>query len=603
MSWLELDPEPPRVVSASPAAGATIDQTSHVPGRPVQRGGQPPGSGLAGPGGHRRGDLHRGARRGQVFPPARLVRPRDPHGHILDAGWPGRMGNTSSTSPGRTAWPISAAIPSPATTRGATMSFASRSRGPTAGCKGTRRTGTRSTRNLGSDTSQDLGVLFPNEVQAGVTLRRGPASNGGDPLAPVEEVYRFRVLRGQSYLFRLDGPNLPDGARIVLTDGAGNDVMIDSLGSGRTLFGHLDPGTYSIRVMGWTSGESAGVEYELRISAFESGDNPAPLLDGPAPAIRLRLDSPPDPVEPTPPGPRLRPLRLRPGLRLRPWTPRPVPSSPGGSLDPAPPGSSGTVVSTVTMGPASALASLGEGGGIVFTFPGGRIRPGGDQALLFARVPSSRASCSSWVAGRTVGSASAKVRPRPPPRPSSWSSRTRSLPSPRGCFNWSRWCSRASHPKWLATPPLPTRGPSLRSPRSWPWSMNRSSTWPRPWGGWSSRSWISRTGGRRPPPLRTTRPPRSRSPPRPARVWAPRAGPAGGAGDRDGGGSVGRRRSAPSPNGDGSPRWRPWAWSPSPTRAGDGAAGDRGALGDTGTRALEVAGRGRPAGRAVPRRS
>ena len=31
------------------------------------------------------------------------------------------------------------------------------------------------------------------------------------------------------------------------------------------------------------------------------------------------------------------------------------------------------------MGPASALASLGEGGGIVFTFPGGGIRSGGDR--------------------------------------------------------------------------------------------------------------------------------------------------------------------------------------------------------------------------------
>ena len=38
------------------------------------------------------------------------------------------------------------------------------------------------------------------------------------------------------------------------------------------------------------------------------------------------------------------------------------------------------------------------------------------------------------------------------------------------------------------------------------------------------------------------------------------------------------------PEGDGSPRWRPWAWSPSPARAGDGAARDGAARGETGRR-------------------
>ena len=89
-----------------------------------------------------------------------------------------------------------AAIPSKATIRGATMSSASR-HGPDRGLQGNPTDGYSIEVNPDVDPHQDLGILFVHEVEAGVTLRRGPASNGGDPLAPVEEVYRFRVLRGQ----------------------------------------------------------------------------------------------------------------------------------------------------------------------------------------------------------------------------------------------------------------------------------------------------------------------------------------------------------------------------------------------------------------------
>ena len=87
-----LDSEAPQVVSASPARGATLDQpptylvvqfSEEVTIRNLASKGAP---------GPRRGDLHQGSGRGQVFPPAHLVRPGDPHGDIPDAGWTGEWG-------------------------------------------------------------------------------------------------------------------------------------------------------------------------------------------------------------------------------------------------------------------------------------------------------------------------------------------------------------------------------------------------------------------------------------------------------------------------------------------------------------------------------
>ena len=129
-------------------------------------------------------------------------------------------------------------------------------------------------------TPQNLGVMFPRELQSNVVLQK-TASAG-----TFANAYRFRILQSQTYCFDLAGENLPDTARLTLTALNGDTVALLSP-SNRTLFGMLASGEYLIRVDG--SGESGSIEYQLKFKLVASEDNPPPLSLGTSPAIRYRI--------------------------------------------------------------------------------------------------------------------------------------------------------------------------------------------------------------------------------------------------------------------------------------------------------------------------
>ncbi len=175
-------------------------------------------------------------------------------------------------------------------------------------------------------SAQNLGVLFPQELQTGVVIQRV----AGSATADTADFYEFQVLQQRQYLLTLNGSGLPKNALPTLTDAAGNPVNGIPQGKGGGVQYSLNPGTYIVSVGGWTAAQAAAVQYKLGIVLLSSFDNPPPLTTGPAPAIRLQIA---DDTNPNPP----------PGGGAPPGTPPSSPGkTPGGVATPvAPPSSSG----------------------------------------------------------------------------------------------------------------------------------------------------------------------------------------------------------------------------------------------------------------------
>src|SRR5262249_55533787 len=116
-----------------------------------------------------------------------------------------------------------------------------------------------------SASPQDLGVLFPDELQAGLTVRRGPGSGAGAASAPTEDDYVIQILQNQYYSFMLSGDALPDGTRVTLTDATGQAVPLLSSPDGRDFFAPVTAGTYTAdrrpepAPRAWRPGASEGV--------------------------------------------------------------------------------------------------------------------------------------------------------------------------------------------------------------------------------------------------------------------------------------------------------------------------------------------------------
>ena len=132
-------------------------------------------------------------------------------------------------------------------------------------------------------TPQDLGVLFPHELQTGVTITRDTPG-----AADTADQYLVQVLQSQTYGISLAGADLPEGMRVTVSDLDGNEITFNSP-DGRALTGLLLPGEYVVSVNGWTAEQAATLAYELRLSLDGSGDNAPALTAGPGPAMRLRL--------------------------------------------------------------------------------------------------------------------------------------------------------------------------------------------------------------------------------------------------------------------------------------------------------------------------
>ncbi len=147
---------------------------------------------------------------------------------------------------------------------------------------------------------QDLGLFFAQELHAGVTAVRD--FTGATSAAPADsaDYYRFEVLQNRTYVFLLDGPDLPPGVGLSLFDAAGNPVPATIRDTGDGIQAQLAPGVYVVGVSLWDTGQAGAVAYRLRIGLGETGDNPPPLTVGPRPLSATSLVGVAPPAEPPP---------------------------------------------------------------------------------------------------------------------------------------------------------------------------------------------------------------------------------------------------------------------------------------------------------------
>jgi hypothetical protein len=132
---------------------------------------------------------------------------------------------------------------------------------------------------------QELGVLFPHELQVGVTITRNQNPNVND----VADYFLIEVVQFQTYLFNLTGANLPEGTGIALFDAEGNFLGAATSDTQFAMHRALQPGTYRIGVGIWSAADAPTVSYQLHVSLLSMFEWPPSLTSGPAPAIRIRL--------------------------------------------------------------------------------------------------------------------------------------------------------------------------------------------------------------------------------------------------------------------------------------------------------------------------
>ncbi len=144
---------------------------------------------------------------------------------------------------------------------------------------------------------QILGVLFPDELQSGVTVQR----TASQP-TPVHgaDYFEFQVLQSRQYFLTLQETGLPTGVLPMLTDASGNPITGIPQGRGGAIRFDLTAGTYIVSV-GWSPNPASSVGYTLSLSLASGGDSPPALTTGPAPAIQVTYAVPT--TVPTPPGP------------------------------------------------------------------------------------------------------------------------------------------------------------------------------------------------------------------------------------------------------------------------------------------------------------
>ncbi len=143
----------------------------------------------------------------------------------------------------------------------------------------------------GQGVPQDLGVLFPDELQAGVTVIRGPEPGTSPASATTEDDYVIQLLQSQDYSFTLErrrsaGRSSGDGDGMPRVRRSHCSLSSD----GQVFFAPLVAGTYTVAVGGWTAGQSASVSYQLTIDLVGQQDDAPPLVDGPAPLLQIHLD-------------------------------------------------------------------------------------------------------------------------------------------------------------------------------------------------------------------------------------------------------------------------------------------------------------------------
>ncbi len=161
--------------------------------------------------------------------------------------------------------------------------------GPSRVVSGSMAAGFRVIAQAGRGIPQDIGILFPDELQAGVDILRYPESGASS----TRDDYVIQLLQNQEYSFQLLGSGVPAGTQLTLTDASGQSIPLGASWDGQLFFAPLAAGTYTLSVGEWSPGQSADVAYQLLLQLVGQQDNAPPLVDGPAPALQVSFDTAP----------------------------------------------------------------------------------------------------------------------------------------------------------------------------------------------------------------------------------------------------------------------------------------------------------------------
>ena len=163
--------------------------------------------------------------------------------------------------------------------------------GLTRGSNGDPQTWITGDANESLDAPQELGVLFPHELQSTVTLVRDTVTSAA--LTPdTSDYYRLEVLQTQIYFFSITNLNsATDSPSLELIDADGNVVDLVQQASTSGIQGTLPPGVYVLHVGKWSASDAANVAYRIEVKLGAVAENPTPLTNGAAPAVCIQLNS------------------------------------------------------------------------------------------------------------------------------------------------------------------------------------------------------------------------------------------------------------------------------------------------------------------------
>lgn len=160
--------------------------------------------------------------------------------------------------------------------------------GPAHGSSGDIHTWINHVANDTFSQAQDLGVLFPHELQSGVRFIRdagAAAASVGDS----DDFFRFELLQNQNYFLTLTNLGGTPGPAIELLDANGQVVPMSIQGDGTVLLAPLDRGVYTLHVGTWPAGSSSDAAYQIEIELGGVSENPTPLTSGSAPAVGIHV--------------------------------------------------------------------------------------------------------------------------------------------------------------------------------------------------------------------------------------------------------------------------------------------------------------------------
>lgn len=134
------------------------------------------------------------------------------------------------------------------------------------------------------ETAQNLGVLFPRELQNGVTLVRDAGHS-----ADSADHFQFELLQSRTIAFSVQNTGDAGRASLEVLNADGQIISLLSLADGTLLLGFVRAGRYTLRASGWDSADSADVAYRTTIGLLGAGENPTPLTTGATVASGIQL--------------------------------------------------------------------------------------------------------------------------------------------------------------------------------------------------------------------------------------------------------------------------------------------------------------------------